>query len=150
MKPDWTKPRMRLSLPAYCNDSLAFLLFLRLTVVAFLCFPCTLVLSKIYGTGIGLIACLLAYPLWWYHFGLPRFKEQRSGFFSARFCLMGYVAMTAALLIVTLEFFDVIQEGKPVHLPALLPKSNVLRFLIIFSALWGCDFAKRKFSKKDR
>lgn len=113
MKRDWTKPQMRLSVEGYCNDFLCFLLFLRLALVVFLCVPIVLVITKSYGPGIGLICCISAYPLWWYHFGLPRFKEQGSGFFSPRFCLWGYIAMTVSFLVILLEYFGILKEGEP-------------------------------------
>jgi|SRR6516225_5509460 len=85
VKRDWTRPGMRLSVGGYCNDFLAFLLFLRLALVTGLCLAGPLLLSKAYGPGIGALAYVAAFPLWWWHFGLPRFKEQGDGFFSPGF-----------------------------------------------------------------
>jgi hypothetical protein len=104
---------MRLSPRDVASDLFSFLLFLRLGFVTFLCFPGALIVSKQCGPAIGMVACIVAFPLWWYHFGLPRFKEQRSGFFSARFCFWGYVAMTALLVVDILEFFDILKEAHP-------------------------------------
>jgi membrane protease YdiL (CAAX protease family) len=136
---------MKVSLPVYCNDFLAFLLFLRLALVTLLCFFGGPVLSKAYGYSVGLIACLVAFPLWWYHFGLPRFHEERSGIFSARFCLWGYLIMAAVLVVVMLLLLGVLKEGQPHPIfPQWFPKSRTLRFCIIFAVLSLFAFARRK------
>src|SRR5437660_12757580 len=104
---------MRLSVAGHCNDFFAFLLFLRLTLVTGLCLAGPLLVSKAYGPCIGAVAYIVTFLLWWWHFGLPRFKEQRSGFFSPGFCLFGYLAMTASLAVIVLMAFGIIREGQP-------------------------------------
>ena len=113
MKRDWTKPQMRLQPRDVASDLFSFLLFLRLGLVTFFCFLALPVIIKQAGPAIGFIPCLVAFPLWWYHFGLPRFSEQRSGFFSAKFCLWGYVAMTAFLVVDVLEWLGIFKEAHP-------------------------------------
>lgn len=148
MKRDWTRGGMRLSVAGYSNDFFAFLLFLRLALVTGLCLAGPLLVSKAYGPRIGAVAYIAAVPLWWWHFGLPRFKEQGSGFFSRGFCLFGYLAMGASLAVITLLAFNVIREGQPHPLPAWFPQSRVVRFLVIFAALCLYAFFKRKITKR--
>src|SRR3954466_5844358 len=102
MKRDWTRPGMRLSVAGYCNDFFAFLLFLRLALVTGLCLVGPPLVSKGFGPYIGASAYVAAFPLWWWHFGLPRFREYGSGFFSPGFCLFGYLAMSASLAVIAL------------------------------------------------
>jgi asparagine N-glycosylation enzyme membrane subunit Stt3 len=94
------------------------------------------------------VAYIATFPLWWWHFGLPRFKEQGSGFFSPGFCLFGYLAMSASLAVIMLMAFGVIKEGEPHPLPEWFPRSRVIRFLIIFVVLCLYAFFKRKITKK--
>ena len=148
MKRDWTRPGMRLSVAGYSNDFFAFLLFLRLALVTALCLAGPLVASKECGDPIGALTYIAAFPLWWWHFGLPRFKEQRSGLFSAGFCLFGYVAMSASLAVIVLLAFGVIQEGQPHPLPQWFPRSRPVRFLIIFAVLSLYAVFRRKITKK--
>lgn len=98
---------MRLSPRDVATDLFSLLLFLRLGFVTFLCYLGLPLVSKQYGFAIGTMACVIAFPLWWYHFGLPRLKEQPRGFnfFSAEFCLWGYVVMTAWLIVDIWECF---------------------------------------------
>jgi hypothetical protein len=111
MKRDWTKPQMRLQPRDVASDLFSFLLFLRLGVVTLFCFLGLPVIIKQAGAATGFFVCLIAVPLWWYHFGLPRFSEQRSGFFSAKFCLWGYIAVTAYLVVDVLEWFGILKEA---------------------------------------
>lgn len=148
MKRDWTKPGMRLSVTGYSNDFFAFLLFLRLAFVTGLCLAGPLLLSKGYGPGIGGVAYTAAFPLWWWHFGLPRFKEEGGGFFSPGFCLFGYLAMTACFAVIVHMAFGVIKEGQPHPLPQWFPRARVARFLIIFGALCLYAYIKRKIAKR--
>ena len=129
---------MRLSLPVHLNDFLGFLLFLRLGAVAFGCAIAPLLIAKTYGPGFGLAACSAAYPFWWYHFGLPRFKEQRTGLFSATFCLWGYIIMTVALSVCALEYMGILKEatGKPPAQPQdFFSTKHMVRVLVIFGVL---------------
>jgi hypothetical protein len=139
---------MRLSLAGYCNDFFAFLLFLRLTLVTGLCLVGPLLVAKAYGDCLGALSYIAAFPLWWWHFGLPRFSEQRSGFFSPGFCIFGYLAMSASLVVVMLLAFGVIREGQPHPLPQWFPRSRLVRFLIIFAVLSLYAIFKRKITKK--
>jgi len=144
---------MRLSLPAYLNDFRSFLLFLRLAAVVFVCVIGVMLIAKSYGPGFGVCACLVAYPLWWYHFGLPRFKEQVTGIFSAEFCMWGYIIMTVWLLVFTLEYLDVLKEAAgnfPESHQSFFSKKHMIRFLIIFAVLCVYGFFKSRLSKGDR
>lgn len=144
MKRDWTRPQMRLSPRDVASDLFSFLPFLRLALVIFLCFPSPLLVTKKFGPAIGTVACILAFPLWWYHFGWPRSKEQRSGLFSQSFCMWGYFVMGASLIVAVLEYFGVIQEGRPI--PFVRQLSPYLRVAIIvgFVTFWFYEFSKRK------
>lgn len=145
MKHDWRQPRMKLSLPVYSNDFLAFLLFLRLTLVVVFCLFGGIVLGKWVGTGAGLAGYGLAFPLWWYHFGLPRFGVAGSGYFSPGFCWLGYLLMAFGLVGVALLYFGVIKEGRPIPIyPEWFPKSRVARYAIIFAALCLVEYVWRK------
>jgi hypothetical protein len=126
MKRDWSKPGMRLSVEGYSNDSFAFLLFLRLALVTGLCLAGPLLVSKACGPCVGAIAYIGAFPFWWWHFGLPRFKEPRSGFFAPGFCLFGYLAMSVSLAVIALMAFGVIKEGQPHPLPQWFPRSHFI------------------------
>lgn len=136
---------MRLSPRDVASDLFSFLLFLRLALVSFLCFGGTLMVAKQYGPVLGITACLVALPLWWYHFGLPRFKERQSSLFSAEFCLIGYLAVAATLVVCVLEYFGIIQEGRPIH---IFPKSHLVRYVIIFTVFCLYAFIRRKYSKE--
>jgi hypothetical protein len=133
---------MRLSVAGYCNDFFAFLLFLRLALVTGLCLFGPLLISKMYGNRVGAILCVAAFPLWWWHFGLPRFKEQGSGFFSARFCLFGYLAMSAILVVIILLAFGIIKEGQLHHIP------ERVRILIIVGVIAIYAFSNQKISEE--
>ena len=148
MKRDWTKPQMRLSVEGYCNDFLSFFLFLRLVCVIGLCLIGPLLLSKSCDPRIAVATYLVAFPLWWWHFGLPRFKDSGTGLFSPKFCLFGYLYMSACLAVVTLMAFGVIKEGQPHPPPQWIPHSPVARFLIIFSILYLYVFLRRRALKK--
>ncbi len=144
---------MRLSLPVYLNDFLSFLLFLRLATVVFLCVGGVPLVTKSYGPSFGVVACLFAYPLWWYHFGLPRFKEQATGIFSAKFCLWGYIIMTVWLLVCTLEYLGVLKEttGKsPENHQEFFSRTHIIRFLIIFGVLCAYSFFRGTLFKRNK
>jgi hypothetical protein len=144
MKRDWTKPQMRLSPRDVASDFYSFLLFLRLGLVTFLCSLGIAIISKLGGPAIGVISCLVAFPLWWYHFGLPRFKEQQSGFFSARFCLLGYIVMSTWLVVSLLEYFGIIKEGQPIPLVRQLSPYLRVALLVGVVAYIVYEFTKRK------
>jgi len=147
MKRDWTKPGMRLSVDGYGN--FAFLLFLRLGLVTAFCLIGPLLISKAYGQTIGVISAVAVFPVWWWHFGLPRFKERSgSGFFSPGFCLVGYVFMTLQLAVLLLQKFGVLKEGQRHPFPDWVPRSHTARFLIIFALLLVFEFIYRKFRKR--
>ena len=90
---------MRLGMVTQANGFFSFLLFLRLAFVTFMCVPGVLIISRLYGPAYAVLAGATAYVLWWYHFGLPRFKVQGDGFFSPRFCFWGYAFITLTLLV---------------------------------------------------
>ena len=147
MKRDWTKPGIRLDVDSYFN--FAFLLFIRLALVTAFCLIGPLLISRAYGQTIGIISGVVVFPLWWWHFGLPRFKEGRgSGFFSPGFCLVGYVFMALQLAILVLQKFGILKEGKPHPLPDWVPRSHTARFLIISGFLLVFEFIYRKLRKK--
>jgi len=142
---------MRVSLPGYCNDFLSFLLFLRLGTVVFLCAGGAILTAKSYGPGYGVIAGCAAYPLWWYHFGLPRFKSGASGIFSAKFCLWGYIWMTVVLLVCVLEYFGILKEAAgptPVSQEEWYSRRHIIRYVIIFCVLCAYAFFKKRFFDK--
>ena len=146
MKRDWTKPGMRLSVDGYCN--FAFLLFLRLALVTALCLIGPQLIGRAYGNSVGVVSAIAVFPLWWWHFGLPEFKEvSGGGFFSPGFCLVGYVFMTLDLAIMILMRFGILKEGQPHPLPNWIPRSHTARFLIIFAILLIFEFIYRKWRK---
>lgn len=102
---------MRFSLQAYWSG----LLFLRLALTVCACIGLPLVISECWGPGFAAAACLFAFPLWWFHFGLPRFKRESGGgiLSSPWFCLWGYGAITLILLASVLEVLGIIKEGQP-------------------------------------
>jgi len=138
---------MRLSVAGYSN--FAFLLFLRLALVTALCLTGPVLISKVWGPRVAEFTLLAAFPLWWWHFGLPRFKEHRSGFFSPGFCLVGYLVMTASLVLITLMTFGILKEGQSPQLPHWFPRSRVARFLILLAIFYLFAFLKQKLRKKD-
>jgi len=140
---------MRLSVAGYCNDLLGFFLFLRLVLVVGLCLLGPLLISKAWGPRIGVAAAICAFPLWWWHFGLPRFKKRGSGFFSTGFCLYGYFSMSASFVVITLMNFGILKEGQPHQLPEWLPRSRLAWFIILFICFFIFEFFKRKLRKKD-
>ncbi len=138
---------MRLDVDGYGN--FAFVLFLRLALVTVFCFIGPLLISKGYGQTMGVISAIAVFPLWWWHFGLPRFKEGRGGgFFSPGFCLTGYVFMALQLAVLILKKLGMVEQGKPHPLPDWVPRSHTARFLIIFGLLLVFEFVYRKFRKK--
>ena len=113
MKRDWTRPQIRLVPDHIAGGLPCFLRGVRLLFVALSCILGLPVFIYQYGPGAGLIACLGAYLLWWYHFGLRGYGWGDFTFLSNEFCLFGYTVISAATLIAVLEYFDVLKEGRP-------------------------------------
>jgi hypothetical protein len=140
---------MRLGPHHFDGGFCSFLLFLRLMLVSLCCLLGTPVFAYFYGPSVGLAGCLAAYPLWWYHFGLPRFKEREDGFFSARFCLYGYIFMSAVLIVVVLEYFEILKEGRPILFMQQFGPYFRVAFWLGFAAYCAYEFIKWKATKKD-
>lgn len=140
---------MRLSPRDFSGYQFSFRFFLRLALVSFLCFLGPLLVSKQFDPAIGILACIVAFPLWWYHFGLPRFNEQGSGFFSARFCMFGYIMMAASVVLTVLEYFGIIQEGRPIPFLRQLSPYFRVAVMVCFIAFCIYEFTGRKRPKGD-
>lgn len=110
-KRDWTKPQMRLSMAAFSNDFLGFLLFLRLVSVTLLCVFGPILTLHFLGSIYGALASTAAYVLWWFHFGLSGHHTEGNDFFSRRFCLLGYVLITMTLVASILMVLGILPQG---------------------------------------